>query len=423
MTEEKTLLNGCRILDLTDEKGHFCGKVLGDYGADVIKVEKPGGDPSRDLGPFYENGDDPEKSLSWFSGNTSKRGITLDIESPEGKKIFKRLVETADLVIESFMPGYMDGLGLSFSDLRNVKPDIIMTSITPFGQTGPYAHYQATDLIGVSMGGLTRLLGDLGRPPVRMSCDPQAYLHGGLQGATGSMMAYYHRELTGEGQHVDVSMQASVILALMHAPEIQEMMKVNVIGMGQSFISVRPEPHGILFTRLILPCKDGYVFCTFGGGAFAGQVKSSIALVEWANEEGMLLEFKDYDFTQWDTATMTQEEQDRMYAIVGEFLKTKTKADLYEKAVKHSIMLAPCNNIEDITRNAQLEAREFWETVEHPELGKTITYPGAPLKMAETPWRISRRAPLIGEHNEEVFLEELGLLREHLANLKANNVI
>jgi crotonobetainyl-CoA:carnitine CoA-transferase CaiB-like acyl-CoA transferase len=273
------------------------------------------------------------------------------------------------------------------------------------------------------MGGLTRLLGDLGRPPVRMSSDPQAYLHAGLQGATGSMMAYYHRELTGEGQHVDVSMQSAVVLALMHAPEIQELMKVNVVGTGQFFVSVRPEPHGLLFTRLILPCKDGYVFCTFGGGAFGGQVQSSIAMVEWANEEGMLLEFKDYDFTQWDTATISQEEQDRMYAIVGEFLKTKTKAELYEESVKRGIMLAPCNNIADITKNAQLEARNFWETLDHPELGETIMYPGAPVKMTETSWRMSRRAPLIGEHNDEVYLKELELSREQLSILKAKDVI
>jgi crotonobetainyl-CoA:carnitine CoA-transferase CaiB-like acyl-CoA transferase len=237
------------------------------------------------------------------------------------------------------------------------------------------------------------------------------------------MMAYYHREITGEGQHVDVSMQSAIVLALMSAPEVQELMKVNVVGTGQFFVSVRPEPQGILFTRLILPCKDGYVFCTFGGGGFAGQVQSSIALVEWANEEGMLLEFKEYDFAQWNTATMSQEEQDRMYAIVGEFLKTKTKAELYEAAVKRGIMLAPCNNIEDITKNAQLEARRFWETVEHPELGETITYPGAPVKMAETPWRMSRRAPLIGEHNKEVYLEELGLSGEELDTLNANGVI
>ena len=423
MTEHDTLLGGYRVLDLTDEKGHLCGKVLGDFGADVIKVEKPGGDPSRSIGPFYKDIPDLEKSLSWFATNTSKRGITLDIETLDGKEIFKRLVETADFVVESFEPGYLDDLGLGYAELEKIKPDIIVTSITPFGQTGPYAHYQATDLIGAAAGGLARILGDLGRPPVRMSCDPQAYFQAGLHGALGSIVAHYHRELTGEGQHVDVSMQQAVVLGLMTAVEIYEMMKVNVIGMGQFFVSVRPAPLGPLFTRLIVPCKDGHVVCMFGGGAFVGTAQSSTALVEWANEEGMAMEFKDVDLSQWDVSTMTQEENDHRLAIIGDFLKTRTKAELYEESVKRGIMLAPCNTIADISDSAQLEARGFWEKVEHPELGETITYPGAPLKIKETPWRIQRRAPLIGEHNQEVYGKGLGLSREQMILLKARDVI
>lgn len=421
--EHDSLFGACRVLDLTDEKGHLCGKVLGDFGADVIKIEKPGGDSSRNIGPFYGDVADPEKSLSWFATNTSKRGITLNIEMPEGREIFKRLVETADLVVESFEPGYMADMGLGYPDLKRVKPGIIMTSITPFGQTGPYAHYQATDLIGTAMGGLARILGDLGRPPVRMSCDPQAYLQAGLHGALGSMMAYYHRELTGEGQHVDVSMQQAVALALMNTVEIYDMMKANLIGMGQFFISVRPAPHGTLLTRLIVPCKDGYVFLPFGGGAFTGMVQSSSALVQWANEEGMAMEFKDFDFSQWDASTLTQEESDRRTGIIREFLMTKTKAELYEESIKRGIMLAPCNTIEDISGNAQLEARDFWEKVAHQELGETITYPGAPLKIKEAPWRISRCAPLIGEHNGEVYGEELGFSAEQMCALAAKGVV
>jgi len=222
---------------------------------------------------------------------------------------------------------------------------------------------------------------------------------------------------------VDVSMQAAILLAIQHAPEIWELMKVNVVGTGQFFISVRPQPHGILFSRMIMPCKDGYVACTFGGGASLGQVISSKALVDWANEEGMALELKDYDFNQWDGATITQQEQDHIYGIIGEFLKTHTKAELYEGAVKRSIMMAPCNTIEDIMSNAQLEFRGFWEQVPHPQLGETITFPGAPLKMEESPWRIGRPAPAIGEHNREVFADEVGLSERELGLLKANGVI
>jgi len=197
LSQSDSLLGGCRVLDLTDEKGQLCGKVLGDYGADVIKIEKPGGDASRNIGPFYRDTPDPDKSLFWFATNTSKRGITLDIENRDGQEIFRKLVATADIVVEAFNPGFMDDLCLGYSHLKSIKSGIVMTSITPFGQTGPYADYKGSDLAGCAMGGLVRILGDLGRPPVRMTCGPQAYFHAGLQGALGSMMAYYHRELTG----------------------------------------------------------------------------------------------------------------------------------------------------------------------------------------------------------------------------------
>ncbi|MCX5992452.1 MAG: CoA transferase [Chloroflexi bacterium] len=423
MAKSNTLLGGCRVLDLTDEKGLLCGKVLGDFGADVIKVETPGGDSARNIGPFYKDIPDPEKSLFWFAANTSKRGITLNIETPDGKDLFQRLVKTADIVVESFEPGYMDYVGLGYADLKKVKSDIILTSITPFGQTGPYAHYQATDLIGAAMGGMARILGDLGRPPVRMGADPQSYFHAGLQGGLGSMMAYYHKEMTGVGQHVDVSMQDAVELTLMVAVEIYDILKANLVGLGQFFVSVRPQA-GPLFTRTVVPCKDGYVTLMFGGGAFAGSSQSSRALVDWANSEGYALEMKDFDFpTMWDAATITQEESDTRNSYVAKFLMTRTKAELYEEAIKRGILLAPCATFEDVLKNAQLEARGFWEMVEHPELGETIKYPGAPVKMKETPWKIHRRAPLIGEHNEEVYGKELGLSKEQVTILKANGVI
>ena len=423
MTKHHALLDGVRVLDLTDEKGLFCGKVLGDFGADVIKIEKPGGDPARNIGPFYKDIPDPEKSLFWFATNTSKRGITLNIEVSDGQELFKRLAKTADIVVESFEPGYMDFIGLAYAGLKAVKHDIIFTSITSFGQTGPYAHYQATDLVGAAMGGMARILGDLGRPPVRMGADPQSYFHAGLQGALGSTMAYYHREMTGVGQHVDVSMQDSVELTLMNAVEIFEILKANLVGLGQFFVSVRPQA-GMLFTRTVVPCKDGYVTLMFGGGAFAGSSQSSKALVEWANTEGYALEMKDFDFpTMWDAATITQQESDDRNSCVAEFLMTKTKAELYEGATKRGILMAPCATFEDVLQNAQLEARGYWEMVEHPEMGETIKYPGAPVKMKDTPWRIQRRAPLIGEHNEEVYDKELGLSKEELAILKANGVI
>ncbi|MBM3133023.1 MAG: CoA transferase [Chloroflexi bacterium] len=420
--QNKGLLSGYRVLDLTDEKGHLCGKILGDFGADVIKIERPGGDPSRNRGPFYKSIADAEKSLPWFAFNTSKRGITLDIASPDGREIFKRLVQTADFVIESFDPGHLASLGLGYSELEKINRGIILTSITPFGQTGPYSQYRATDLVGVAMGGIVRILGDLGRPPVRMSCDPQAYCQAGVHGAVGSMVALYHRELTGEGQHVDVSMQEAVEQSTMNAIEVYALMGINLIGMGQFLISPRPQPLGPLFLRFVMPCKDGHVVLYFVGGMAVG-IHSSTELVRWANEQGMALELKGYDFHKWDGTVMAQTDYDRMIKAIGEFLMTRTKAELFEEAIKRGIMMAPCATTADILRNSQLEARGFWAKVEHVELGETVTYPGAPVRLDEYPWRIQCRAPLIGEHNHSVYCGEMGFDEEQLGVLKARGVI
>ncbi len=421
MGEHDGLLAGCRVLDLTDAIGLLAGKTLANYGADVIKVEKPGGDSTRNIGPFLGNTPDPEKSLFWFATNTSKRGITLDIENREGIDLFKRLVKTADIVLESFEPGYLDGLGLGYSEMEKINPRIILTSITPFGQSGPYAGYQATDLVGAAMGGLVRELGELGRPPVRMSCDPQAYFHAGLQGAMGSTLAYYHQQLTGEGQHVDVSMQEAVELTLMNAVEFAEFLNIDMAGTGQILLS--PTMDGLVTSRLIFKCKDGFAYVTVGGGAWLGMALASRELVRWANEEGFALELKDVDWTQWDSSKETQKDNDWRDSQIGEFIRTKTKAELMEGAVKRGMMMAPCNNIEDVIDSPHLRDRDFWQTVEHRELGKSLTYAGAPVKMAGDAWKIRRRAPLIGEHNQEVLQGELGLSEEELGLLRANRVI
>ena len=295
MKDDATMfLEGYRVLDLTDETGHLCGKLLGDMGADVIKIEPPGGDSGRNRGPFYRDIPDPEKSLQWFYTGLNKRGITLNLETPDGIALFKRLAETADFVIESFEPGYMDSLGLGYKELERIRPSIIMTSITPFGQEGPYAHYKATDLVGVSMGGMARLFGDLDGPPTRISA-PQFYFFGSTHGAVGSMVAHYHRELTGEGQHVDVSCQQAVALAIRISAETWDLVKVNSRGMGPNTIVPRPDPPGPLYVPIIKPCKDGYVVSMLAGGSQAGFVKSKRALVTLANREGMALELKGYE--------------------------------------------------------------------------------------------------------------------------------
>jgi len=427
MSEQRNsegLLSGYRALDLTDEKGLLCGKMLGDLGADVIKIEHPGGDPARDIGPFYKDTPDREKSLFWFFTNTSKRGITLNIETADGREIFKRLAKTADFVIESFEPGYMAGLGLGYPDLEKLNPRIIMTSITPFGQTGPYAHYQATDMEMWAMGGLMWLCGDSDRQPSRVSA-PQAFFHGSAQGAVGSLVAWYHRQSQGEGQHVDVSIQDAVILTLMDASEYWDLNKINRSRGGGAF-SRRPRPsRGDLIFQRICSCKDGQIVWPYNlaGGAQAGLVTSTTNIVDMANREGLAGDLAGYDWKKLDMDTITQEEADHHAEVFTRFYMTRTKLQLMQEAVERAYILAPLNNVKDILESPQLKARNYWTEVKHPDLGDAIIYPGAPVKSSDLPWRIWRRAPFIGEHNEEVYIDELGLSAEELALLKARGVI
>jgi len=416
------MLSAYRVLDLTDEKGLLCGKTLGDLGADVIKVEPPGGDSARNIGPFYEDMPHPETSLSWFYTNLNKRGITLNLETGEGREIFKKLVAEAQVVIESFEPDYLDSLGLSYSGLEKVNPGIIMTSITPFGQEGPYSHFKATDIVGVSMGGMVRIYGEPNEAPCRISL-PQFYFLGSLHAAAGTMMALYHRELTGEGQWVDISCQEAVAKSLMDVSSWWDLNKVNIKGTGSWVFTPRPEPLGDLHIRRVWECKDGHVVFVFAGGAAPGMVASSKALVELANENGMALEIKDYDWSKWDASSVSQEEADRLMKPIADFLKTKTKTELLKEALKRSILLAPIQHIGELVQSPQLKHRGFWIDVEHSELQSTITYPGCPIKMTDFSYRPQRHAPLIGEHNEEIYMAELGLSKEDLILLRAQGVI
>lgn len=409
---------GCyRVLDLTDEKGFLCGKILGDLGADVIKVERPGGDPSRRLGPFYGDDPHPEKSLYWMAYNTNKRGITLNLESKTGQELFRRLVRTADVVIESFAPGYLDRLGLGYAALAELKPDLIMTSITPFGQSGPYSSYKASDLEMMAASGLMSLLGPPDRPPVRVSL-PQSYPWAGMFAAAATLMALYYRGITGEGQQVDVAGQAALVPALAHAPTFWDVLRQNprregIYMTGRSVTGAR--------MRCIFPCKDGFInFIVYGGPAGRATNK---ALTQWMAEEGRATEYllnKDWD--NFDIATVTQEEIDLIEGPVAEFLKTKTKTEFFEQAIKRRMLGYPVSTAEDILKDEQLKAREFWQEIEHPELDAVLTYPGGFAKFSAAACRIWRRAPRIGEHNAEIY-GELGLSREEQLQLAQAGVI
>jgi len=391
------MLSPYRVLDLTDEKGLLCGKLLGDLGADVIKIEPPGGDPARNIGPFYHDEVDPEKSLFWWAFNTSKRGITLDIEKADGQETFKKLVKTADFVIESFSPGYMDRLGLGYSALEKINPGIILVSITPFGQTGPYKDYKASDIVVWAMGGNMYAFGDPDRPPIRISHHSQSYLHAAAEASVGAMVALQYRERLGQGQHVDVSIQDSVAQVASWLTSWWDMLGVN---------QQRGQSHGNIHVTLFWPCKDGHVMWINWGGPISK--RWGLPLIDWMDEEGMADEFiRNFNWETLDFSTATQELVNRLEEPMCKFFLAHTKAELFEGALKRRVMLYPVSTPKDIVESIQLSVRGFWVDLEHPELGTHITYPGAFAKASETPPRLCCRAPLIGEHNQEVYGKEL----------------
>jgi benzylsuccinate CoA-transferase BbsE subunit len=408
------MLSPYRVLDLADEKGLLCGKLLGDLGADVIKIERPGGDLARNIGPFYHNEVNPERSLYWFAYNTNKRSVTLDIETADGKELFKRLVKTADFVIESFPPGYMEKLELGYPVLERLNPGVIMISITPFGQTGPYKNYQAPGIVAWAMSGFMYSIGDPDRPPVQISHHSQAYLHAGAQASVGAMLALYHRAKAGVGQHVDVSIQESVARLDSVGESSWDVLKV-LQRRGE-----RPAP------SLQLPwtweCKDGYVIFVYFGGPMAKRV--NLPLIKWMEIEGMaddaLLKL---DWEALNPESQTQEVLDTIIEPTRKFLLSHTAAELYEGALKYNVMLYPTSNVKDMLDSAQLAARSYWVELEYPELGERIIHPGAFSHTSELPPKAWRRAPLIGEHNQEVYEGELNLTPKEIIRLKKSGAI
>ena len=422
--DKEGMLSPYRALDLTGEMGLLCGKILGDLGVDVIKVEKPGGDAARRIGPFYHDEPDPENGLLWWAYNTSKRGVTLDIETKKGRQLFKKLVEDTDFVIESFPPGYMENLGLGYPELEKINPRLIMVSISPFGQTGPYRDFKTSDIVSFAMGGRMYVTGDYDRPPVRIGHHSQTYLHAAGDAAVGAMLALYHREMTGEGQQVDVSVQASVSVILQVASLWDA---VRFVPRRQQHWPFSPPPEELaklppdhVGLRVIWPCKDGYVIFNFWSGEVAPRFNPP--LIVWMESEGVDVGYlNDFDWENWDRVE-DQEETAFMAKTASAFFLTRTRKELLEGAVRHHVMLCPLATTEDIVENAQLAARNFWVELSHPEKG-AVTYPGPFAKSTEAPPVLSRRAPLVGEHTREVFGEILGLSDEEIRRLQEEGVI
>jgi len=402
MKNNPQLLSPYRVLDLADEKGALCGAVLASMGADVIKVEPPCGCATRRKPPFHEDQPNMESSLVHWALNKNKRSLTLALETADGREIFEKLLRSADFLIESFKPGYLEKLGFGYEDVRRIAPSLIYVSITPYGHGGPRSEWEAVDINLQAMGGHMYLSGDVDRAPVRVGLDA-SYLHGGTEGAAGAMVALNHRRRTGRGQHVDVSMQQCIIWTLLNTTMTWQMVQRQEMRGG----AVRKERGNTVYTRVIWPCRDGMVlFIPIGGGGGKARSNSYLRFVDWMRQDGYFADCLILrDWNNKEMYSFSQSEYDAVSDQIGEFLKTKTVSELYERAVADRFLLAPISTVENLLSSPQLEERKFFAEAVGLELGQAIKYPGPFAKFSKTPLAEARRAPLLGEDTDRILFE------------------
>jgi len=394
------VLSPYRVLDLTNEHGLLCGQLLADLGADVIQIEPPGGSSARRVGPWWKDERGLERSLFWWAYARNKRGIVLDIEADADAARLRELAAGADFFIESETPGRLADLGLGYEDLAALNPGLVYVSISPFGQQGPKARWQATDLTVMAASGCAYLSGDADRPPIRVRV-PQAHAHAGADAAVAALIAHAERRQSGRGQHVDISAQQSATLATMFrildAP-LEQSPAQRVSGgvqVGKAFIRTR------------YPLSDGWV--VLGPGFLQSTGHFMKRLLGWAAELG----FGDPAWIDWDwgnfaLALLSGEVAPEAYEPVDEALAalfaSRSTAEVMQTAVERRLLIAPLLDLAQIVDSEQLAEREFAIPVPHPEVG-SISYPGAWAKFGEVPLHNRRPSPHLDEHAEEVRAE------------------
>ncbi len=394
-------LSGLIVLDLSQNiSGPFCTRLLAGLGAEVIKIEPPGqGDPSRKMGPFP--GDEPhsEKSGLFLYLNTGKKSLTLNLKTRAGAKIFKKLAREADMVVENFEPKVMPGLGLNYQELEKINPALIMTSISYFGQNGPYRDYQATNLTAYALGGIAYVTGDPDREPLTTG-GSQAEYHGGLNAFVATLTALHYRDVTGIGQHVDVSLMECLVSVLEYKLEMYSFQG----AIAGRWHSRHPYswPHGDIY-----PCRDGFV------GVISGPPR------RWAAAARLMANPALADPRFADSGGITAH-RDEVDAHLLPWLIEHDKEEIYHSAQALGLPFGYVATTEDLLNSAQFRERGFFAEIDHPEAG-TLAYPTSPAKMSETPWQTGR-APLLGEHNEEIY-KDIGVSSKRLATLKEAGVI
>jgi crotonobetainyl-CoA:carnitine CoA-transferase CaiB-like acyl-CoA transferase len=377
-------LRGVRVLDLANESGAYCGKLLADLGADVIVVEPPGGSPMRRIGPFYDGVRDVNRSLFFWHYRTNMRSVVLDLAGSRDRERFRSLAATADIVLETGAPGTLDRLELGYAALSSINPGLVMVSITPFGQTGPRRFHRGGDLVAQAAGGMLAANGAAGDSPLQGVGLP-AYHSAGLYGAVGALLAALGRTATGRGQWVDVSLQESVAACVAHASSVFH--EDGRVAQRQASL------HWTGHFR-VGRCADGFVLhCTLGDWT---------ALVEWMKADGSAQDLAD---PVWENVEHRRNHCAHAFDVLDHWTRRYRVSDLIDGTRLRRLAHAPVRPPAALLQDEQLRARGFFVAVRHDELGITLTYPGAPYRLDRTQWRIRRRPPLLGEHTDEVFRE------------------
>jgi len=394
-------LAGIRVLELAGPAGQYCGKMFADLGADVILIEPPGGAHTRRERPFLRDQIHRETGLPFTYFNTGKRSVVLNLSAPEGRMIFRKLAEHSSLIIDTEKPGMMAPLGLDFGSLSADSPGLIMTSITPFGQTGPYAQWECDDIVALALGGLLSLGGYPETEPMAPYGN-QAYLAAGQFAAVASLIALLGNEQAGNNaypRHIDVSIQECVVLALENAVQFYDL---------EHTIRKREAGRQKLAGMGIFPCADGHVYLMAGGIASSNFWANT---VQWLEDERVpgadqlkRVCWDDQDFLA------TEEAKGQFQKLFGPFALSRTKSYLYEAGQSRRIPICPVNSPKDLVHNRQLQHRNYFTAITHSS-GEILTGPGAPYRLAATPWRLAGPSPTLGQHTAEI-LGELGFDRE-----------
>lgn len=404
-----TALEGMRVLDLTHYiAGPFCTKLLADYGADVVKIERRGtGDPARALGPFM--GDEPgiERSGLFLHLNTNKQSVAVDLKTEAGRQVVLDLARDADVLVESFRPGVMARLGLDYDTLAAINPRLVMTSISNYGQTGPYRDYKMTEIVLYAMGGTMQATGMPDREPVKLALTVEQFFCGGVA-ASATMGAHIGSLVDGEGQHLDLALFEMQVgnqdRGVQAHTTYQYNGNVPARTGGDSGRSIVPTG--------VYPTSDGYV-----------QFFTLQPLIGWARICELMGHPElahDPHFTAPENFYQNPERKQEVDGLLFEWLLQHTKQEVMEATQAIGYPCGAINTMADVFADPNLAAHNFFRTVDHPVVGR-LRHPGAPFMTDVTPWRAGR-APLLGEHTDQV-LRGIGYPDGRIAELRAEGVI